>query len=100
MIIAIYIYDILNGDTNMKNCETLEKMLKMAPDDRRKAGKIVARSFYKTLRRNGFSHGDIMSFAGHLLDGVIREMKIKENSQERSADVQEMTATTGSREVA
>jgi hypothetical protein len=84
----------------MKNCETLDKMLRMAPDDRRKAGKVVARSFYKTLRRNGFSHGDIMYFAGYLLDGVIKEMKIKGEDQEGSADIREMTITGGSREVA
>jgi len=83
----------------MKNCETLEKMLRMAPEDRRKAGKIVARSFYKTLRRNGFSHGDIMSFAGHLLDGVIREMN-KENGRKSAAGLGEIDAGKEARKIA
>lgn len=83
----------------MKNCETLEKMLRMAPDDRRKAAKIVARSFYKTLRRNGFSHGDIMSFAGHLLDGVIREMG-KVNDRKGPDDIGAIEVSNDSRKIA
>jgi hypothetical protein len=84
----------------MKNCETLEKMLSMAPDDRRKAGKVLARSFYKTLRRNGFSQGDIMSFAGYLLDDVIREMKVDDGSQRLPVEIQGMSVKNGSRVVA
>lgn len=59
----------------MKQCETLEKMLKMSAQDRDRAGRVVARSFYAILRRNGFGPGEIMAVAGHILDGVIRDMK-------------------------
>ena len=86
----------------MRNCETLEKMLKMSPDDRRKAGKVVARSFYKILRKNGFTHGDIMNFAGDLLDGVIREIEKEKRADKssREIDTREMATVNGSREVA
>ena len=84
----------------MKSCETLEKMLKMSPDDRQKAGKVVARSFYKTLRNNGFTHGDIMDFAGHLLDGVIQEMeKEKERPGKRLTDTEEKKSSNETRQM-
>ena len=65
----------------MKNCGTIEKMLQMSSEDRARASRVVARSFFKMLRRNGFSQGEIMTFSGHLLDEVIRDMKL--NGQKR-----------------
>lgn len=59
----------------MENCRTIEKMLQMPSEGRAKASKVVARSFYRMLRRNGFSHGEIMTFTGQILDEVIRDMK-------------------------
>ena len=61
----------------MKQCDTLEKMIKLSADDRERAGKVVSRSFFRILVRNGFSHSDIMNFAGHLLDEVMRDMRAK-----------------------
>ena len=63
------------GGIELKNCQTIEKMVQMSSENRGKASKVVARSFYKMLRKNGFSQGEIMTFAGHLLDEVIRDMK-------------------------
>ena len=60
----------------MENCRTIEKMIQMSAEDRLKASKVVARSFYRMLRRNGFSQGEIMAFAGHLLDEVVKDMKV------------------------
>ena len=48
----------------MKNCETLERMLKMSEGDHEKTGKVISRSFYKILRQNGFTHAEIMSVTG------------------------------------
>ncbi|MDF1536748.1 MAG: hypothetical protein P1S46_09665 [bacterium] len=61
----------------MKQCDTLEKMIELSSDDRERAGKVVARSFFRILARNGFSHSDIMNFAGNLLDEVMRDMRAK-----------------------
>ena len=66
----------------MKNCETIEKVLQMSSEDRAKASRVVARSFFKMLRRNGFSQGEIMNFTGHLLDEVIRDMKLNGEKQQ------------------
>lgn len=75
-------------------------MLQMSSEDRAKAGKVVARSFYKMLRRNGFSQSDIMTFAGHLLDGVIRDMKINGKDVNDTPEIDDLRVPTDSKEVA
>ncbi len=84
----------------MKNCETLERMLKMSAGDREKTGKIVARSFYKILRQNGFTHADVMGVAGNLLDGVIKDMKINGKDRKSPVDIKDHNVRPHSKEVA
>ena len=84
----------------MKNCRTLEKMLQLSSGDRTRAGKVVARTFFKVLRRNGFSHSDIMTVAGHLLDGVIREMQGNVKDRKNTVDLRELRVPHDSKEVA
>ena len=60
----------------MENCRTIEKMLQMSTEERTKASKVVAKSFYRMLRRNGFSQSEIMTFAGQILDEVIKDLKV------------------------
>lgn len=68
----------------MENCRTIEKMLKMKSEERGKASRVVARSFYRMLRRNGFSQSEIMTFAGQILDEVIRDLKANGKGLESS----------------
>ena len=84
----------------MKKCETLERMLKMSADDREKTGKVVARSFYNILRENGFTQADIMDVAGHILDGVIKDMKNNGKDKESAVDIQDLNVRPHSKEVA
>ena len=84
----------------MDKCQTIEKMLQMSSEDRAKASKVVARSFYKMLRRNGFSQSEIMTFAGHLLDGVIRDMKVNGKDKEGAVDLRNIRSQKESQEVA
>jgi len=63
----------------MENCRTIEKMLQMSSEDRAKASRVVARSFYRMLRKNGFSQSEIMTFSGQILDEVIKDLKISGN---------------------
>jgi hypothetical protein len=75
-------------------------MLQLTQGDRDRAGKVVARAFYKILRRNGFSQGDIMGVAGYLLDGVIGEIKVNGKEKKEPVDLQDLGYSPGSKEVA
>ena len=70
----------------MNQCDTMEKMLQLSPDNRERASKVVARSFYRVLAKNGFSHSDIMNFAGNLLDEVMKDMRAGEEETEDQPD--------------
>jgi hypothetical protein len=83
----------------MKQCNTFEKMLEMSSGDRDRAGKVVARSFFRILARNGFSHSDVMNFAGHLLDEVMRDMR-RDGGDTESAPVSDSPSGEDTREVA
>jgi len=84
----------------MKNCETLDRMLQMSAGDREKTGRIVARSFYNILRRNGFTQAQIMDVAGQLLDGVIKDMKVNGKDRDETASIERPDTRSPSREVA
>lgn len=84
----------------MKNCETLEKMLKMSAGDREKTGRIVARSYYKILRRNGFTQSDIINVAGHLLDSVITDIKNNGKDKKSPVDILKVKIRPRTQEVA
>jgi len=84
----------------MKNCETLERILKMSAGDREKTGKVVARSFYNILHKNGFTQADIMDVAGHILDGVIKDMKVNGKDREEPVAIQNLNGRPHSKEVA
>ncbi|MGD8353390.1 MAG: hypothetical protein PVJ01_04415 [Pseudomonadota bacterium] len=70
----------------MKSCETLERMLKMSAGDRERTGKVVARSFYKILRQNGFSQSEIMNVTGNILDEVMKD--IRANGKDRESPLE------------
>jgi len=84
----------------MKQCETLERMLKMSAGDRKKTGKVVARSFYSILRRNEFTHAEIMDVAGFILDGVIKDMKVNGKDRKEPVDIKDLDSRPHSKEVA
>ena len=75
-------------------------MLKLSAGDREKTGKIVARSFYKILRQNGFTHADVMDVAGYILDGVIKDMKVNGKDREEPVSIKLPGAQPHSQEVA
>ncbi|UCF29804.1 MAG: hypothetical protein JSV26_06810 [bacterium] len=58
-----------------RSCETLERIVEISAQDQERAARLVARSFYKILRQNGFTQNQIINVAEHLLDGLIRDMK-------------------------
>ena len=84
----------------MKNCETLERMLKISEGDREKTGKVVARSFYKILRHNDFTHPEIMDVTGYILDEVMKDIKANGKDREKPAEIKPNNSLTRSEEVA
>lgn len=87
-------------EREMKNCETLERMLTMSEGDRERTGKVVGRSFYNILRRNGFTHPEIMSVTGHILDEVMKDIKANGKDRKEPAMVKSSKTRHHSKEVA
>ena len=81
-------------EPSMESCETLEKMLRMSEGDRERAGRLLARSFYKILRRNGFSHPQVMAVAGTILDEVMKD--VRANGKDRETPLEIRVARTRS----
>ena len=71
----------------MKNCETLERVLKKSQGDPEKTGMVVARSFYKILRQNGFTHPQIMDVTGFILDEVMKDVKSNGKDKKQPAEM-------------
>ncbi|MBI4714903.1 MAG: hypothetical protein HY760_03020 [Nitrospirae bacterium] len=75
----------------MSQHDQMDRIIQMAAGDAEKAARIVARSFYKVLRRNGFSNDQIIDVANSMLDCLINsldgyqqksQLQSKEDSQE------------------
>lgn len=84
----------------MKSCETLERMLKMSDGDREKTGKVVARSFYKILRQNDFTHPEIIDVTGFILDEVMKDIKANGKDREQPVEIKQINTPPRSEEVA
>ena len=84
----------------MKNCETLERVLKLSADDREKTGKVVARLFYSILRQNSFTHAEIIDVTGHILDGLIKDIKVNGKDKKSPVDIQDHNIRPSSKVVA
>lgn len=54
--------------------DQMDRIIQMAAGDAEKAARIVARSFYKVLRRNGFSDDQIIDVANSMLDCLINSL--------------------------
>ena len=65
---------VLKQEETMKSCGDFERIVELSQKDEERAAKFVARSFYRILRRNGFTQNQIINVASHLLDGLIQEM--------------------------
>lgn len=84
----------------MKNCETLDRMLKMSAGDREKTGRVVARTFYKILRENGFTHPEIIDLTGKMLDEVMKDIRVNGKDEPAAVATGESDIQPPSKEVA
>lgn len=71
----------------MKEDNKFEEIARIASRDTEKASRIISKSFYKVLRRNGFSDEQIISVASDILGYLIESLegyREKKNSKEES----------------
>lgn len=72
----------------------MDKIIQMAAKDAEQAARVIARSFYKVLRKNGFADDQIIAVANNILDCLIESLEgyknksaSKESSQIVSAEM-------------
>jgi pyruvate-formate lyase-activating enzyme len=62
-------------------------MLEKSGGDREKTGKLVARSFYKILRTNGFTHPEILEVTGNMMDEVMKDIRANGKDRENPLEL-------------
>ena len=79
----------------MDQHQQMDKIIQMAAVDAEKASRLIARSFYKVLRKNGFTDDQIISVANNMLDCLIESLDgykkknaTKEDAREAGVGVQ------------
>ena len=66
----------------MKTYGKFDEFVKVAVNNSEKASEIIARSFYKILRKNGFNDNQIINVANNILDCLIQTLEsYKEKTQ-------------------
>ncbi len=59
----------------MSSYGKFDEYVKMAAQDAEQASVVVAKSFYKILRKNGFTDAQIFNVANNLLDCLIQTLE-------------------------
>ncbi len=71
----------------MKDGNKFEDIVRIASRDTEKASRIISKSFYKVLRRNGFTDDQIISVASDILGCLIESL---EGYREKKGDKEEV----------
>ena len=73
------------------NNSDFEKIIKIASKDTKKGSEIVARLFYRILKRNNFSQEQIIEIATNIISCLSRSLKSYENkiTSEKTPEVGE-----------
>lgn len=77
----------------MKEQNQMDKVIQLAVVDPERAARVVARSFYKVLRRNGFSDDQIIAVANNILDCLLESLdgyKQKSQADQNAQEAQEI----------
>ena len=67
----------------METYGKFDEYVNMVANNTEKAAEIIAKSFYKILRKNGFNNAQIMNVANNILDCLIHSL---EGYQEKIQD--------------
>ena len=73
-----------------KEQNQMDKVIQLAVVDPERAARVVARSFYKVLRRNGFSDDQIIAVANNILDCLLESLdgyKQKSQAEQESQEI-------------
>lgn len=62
--------------------EGLERIITLAKQDSRRGARVVAKVFYRILRKQGFTDKQIINIATNILGCLIQSMKINQNRTE------------------
>jgi len=66
-----------------------ERIVSLVSKDTRKGSEIVAKLFYRILRKNGFTEGQIIKISATLLDCLTKSFKgYKEKVEETATETQ------------
>jgi glycosylphosphatidylinositol transamidase (GPIT) subunit GPI8 len=77
----------------MNKNEHFDKLVNLSAQDTERAAALVAKSFYKVLRKNGFSDDQIISVANNLLGCLIHALDgYKKKSEKEEIKSQETKA--------
>ena len=76
----------------MEERKQMDRVIQMAAEDPERAARIVAKSFYKVLRKNEFSDDQIIAVANNILDCLIDSLA---GYKKKSAIEQEEAISAG-----
>jgi len=71
----------------LKENQNFEDIVRIASSDTEKASRIISRSFYKVLRRNGFTDDQIISVASNILGCLIEGLEGYKEKKGRKEEV-------------
>ena len=74
----------------MEQHQHMDKIIRLAAEDAEKASRLIARSFYKVLRKNGFTDDQVISVANNMLDCLIESLDGYKKKNATKEDAQEV----------
>jgi hypothetical protein len=83
----------MGGGENMNSYGKFDEYVGLAVQDAERASEIVAKSFYKILRKNGFSDAQIINVANNILDCLIQTLDsyTKREKSKENPSIEQLT---------
>ena len=68
------------------NNSDFERVINLAAKDTKKGGRVVAKVFYRILRKRGFSENQIINIATNILNCLIDSIKVDEKKIDNASE--------------
>jgi hypothetical protein len=75
------------------NNSNFEKIINLAANDTKKGARIVAKVFYRILRKNGFSENQVIDIATNILNCLTESLEGYEKKMKNTKERKEKTHT-------